>query len=145
MSKSTNNDVETLSVRQRLQRMVFPKEKLDPTPMAVPVRKPLTLREEMQRFIRQEFSQQMEANGMPTFEEEDDFEIEDFDDDPDLTTAYTLQDDVKMLYPEENLPKDDLNGDPTPEDVEGARSADTALNVSEGEFAEPPTSGQATV
>lgn len=108
--KSTKKYV---SIRERLWQTVFPKETLDPTPVAVPVRRPLTLREEMQRFIRTELSQEMAARGEPTFEEEDDFEIDDYDDDLDLTTQYTIPDEmVRVVHPEHDMPADDLNGSP---------------------------------
>jgi len=109
-----------LTIRQRLQQMVFPKEQLDPTPMAVPVKRPLTLREEMQRFIRTELSKEMSEQGHPTFEEEDDFEIEDFDDDGDLVTQYTIPDDqIHYLAPESEQ-------DTQPTDLDGSPGSDSA-------------------
>lgn len=99
-----------LSIRARLWQAVFPKEELDPTPVAVPLRRPLTLREEMQRFIRTELSQEMAKQGEPTFEEEDDFYIED-EEDMDIITAYTIRDDqIHDLKPEEFTPNDTLDG-----------------------------------
>lgn len=102
-----------LTIRERLWQTVFPKEKLDPTPISVPVTRPLTLREEMQRFIRTELSKEMAAHGQPTFEEEDDFDIDDFEDEPDLTTQYTIPDEmVQVLHSETGNDHDDLNGAP---------------------------------
>lgn len=55
-------------------------EKRDDTPRHIPglsdLQKPLTLREEMQRFIRQEISRRADQHGEGSFEEEDDFEID---------------------------------------------------------------------
>lgn len=67
------------------------KETPDPTPVAVPVGhdRPLTLREEMRRFIRNELSQQAQEEGHESFEEFDDFSIP--DEEPDLTSPYTVQ------------------------------------------------------
>lgn len=119
-----------LTIRERLWQTVFPKEKLDPTPISVPVTRPLTLREEMQRFIRTELSKEMAAHGQPTFEEEDDFEIDEFDEDPDLTTQYTIPDEmVQVLHSETGNDHDDLNGAP-----EAHAKPDLDLN----DKAEPP-------
>lgn len=54
-------------------------EELDPTPVSVPLgyQQPLTLQEEMRRFIREEISRAAASGGAGTFEEEDDFDIED--------------------------------------------------------------------
>lgn len=66
-------------------------EQPDPTPVHIPGKSdaPLTLRDEMRRFIRDELSKQVrEESGAGTFEEEDDFE----EDDPsaDLLSPYTV-------------------------------------------------------
>lgn len=57
----------------------------DPTPMAVPAgfKRPLTLAEQVRRLVRSErFQQEMERQGFETFEEADDFDIEDDPVDP---------------------------------------------------------------
>lgn len=84
----------------------------DPTPIVHNVPKPLTLREEMQRFIREELSAQIQEHEMDTdtFEEFDDFEID--DDDPDLTTGYTVSEFTEDPH------GDDLDGKPTKEDLQ---------------------------
>lgn len=53
----------------------------DSTPVEIPLRftKPLTLQEEMRRMLRNEFSMMAQSQGMETFEEADDFEVEDED------------------------------------------------------------------
>jgi len=55
------------------------KENVDPVPKDVGIQQPLTLKEEMQRFVRTELSSQMQAKGFGSFEEEDDFKAEDED------------------------------------------------------------------
>lgn len=91
----------------------------DPTPVEFDAgAEPLTLREEMRRFIKQELSNQAEHSGMESFEEADDFEV----DEPDIfTTEHT----VIELKDEEGRP-DDLEGAPNQEDKEheGAPDAD---------------------
>lgn len=91
----------------------------DPTPVEVGHHEePLTLREEMRRFIRAELSNQAEHSGMETFEEADDFEV----DEPDLfTTEHT----VLEMHEEDGRP-DDLEGAPTKEDQEGSEGAPDA-------------------
>lgn len=56
-------------------------EVLNPEPMALPagVSKPETLAETIRRLVRNEISQQASAGGQETFEEADDFTIEDED------------------------------------------------------------------
>lgn len=51
----------------------------DPTPVEVPIgfRRPLTLQEEIMRFVRREMSQIAEQQGFETFEESDDFDVDD--------------------------------------------------------------------
>lgn len=84
----------------------------DPTPIHIPGKEhppPLSLREEMQRFVRQEVSRVAEQAEAETFEEADDFEIQE---DPDLTSEYT----VHNLQPIEEFPETSLDGEPTEED-----------------------------
>lgn len=71
------------------------------------LQRPPDLREEMRRFIREEISKRAEEAGEPTFEEEDDFEINESEIDLGFS-EYTLVD----MAPEEGQPVDDLEGDP---------------------------------
>lgn len=48
-------------------------EEPDPTPVELVGSRPLTLREQIQLYIREEFSAARQAEGDPSFEEEDDF------------------------------------------------------------------------
>lgn len=108
-------------------------EDIDNTPIHLPgADKPLTLREEMRRFIREELSAQVAATGkVGTFEEEDDFEIDDGE--ADLLSPYTVHD----MAPEMG-PLDDLDGSPTAEDEQSAGPPPTAdqSDNSESETAE---------
>jgi len=56
----------------------------DPTPVEVPVqfRRPPSIQDEIKRFVRMELSARAQANQLETFEEADDFNVE--DDDVDL-------------------------------------------------------------
>ena len=64
-------------------------ETLDPTPVEIPTgfRKPELLAETIQRLIRNDVSQIADKEGYDTFEEADDFHIED-DDSNDPSTVY---------------------------------------------------------
>lgn len=65
------------------------REKPDPTPVELGIPRPLSLQDEMRRFIREEIiSRDMEGKPI-TMEEEDDFDV---DEDPDLTSDYELSD-----------------------------------------------------
>lgn len=74
----------------------------DPTPVEWPagVRRPETLTEQIQRMVRVAVSQQAAAAGMETFEEADDFDIEDEDGDP--TSPYELT----MMQEESRMVRD---------------------------------------
>lgn len=67
----------------------------DQRPVEVPLelRRPLSIQEEIKRFVRQELSRRAEASALETFEESDDFELDDEDDVP--ATQYEL-----ILVPE---------------------------------------------
>lgn len=85
----------------------------DPTPVHIPgksdIPPPLTLREEMRRFVREEVSRAAANHEVETFEEADDFEI---DEEPDLTTPYSVR-----YLTQPDAPESDLEGEPTPEDL----------------------------
>lgn len=72
----------------------------DPTPVARPVRwsPPETLVEQIRRFVRNEFSQQAAAGGFETFEEADDFDVD--DDHPDPQSQWELTADQEDYRPE---------------------------------------------
>jgi len=74
------------------------------------LQKPLTMQEEMQRFIRNTVSHVMEEQGLGTLEEEDDFE-DDFEDD--LLSGYEV-----------NEMEDDYEFGP--KEIEEAKEGDTA-------------------
>lgn len=58
--------------------LVAAAEKLDPVPHELAgAHRPLTLREELQRYVRQQVSQAAVDKGFGSFEDEDDFEIPD--------------------------------------------------------------------
>jgi len=68
----------------------FGRELPDTTPVARPAgfRPPPTLTEQIRRMVRGELSQQAAAAGQETFEEADDFDVD--DDPPDPTTPWEL-------------------------------------------------------
>lgn len=59
--------------RKHLEKVGLGAEVPDPTPVELVGSRPLTLREQIQLYIREEFSAQRSAQGDPSFEEEDDF------------------------------------------------------------------------
>jgi hypothetical protein len=108
------------------------------TPVEIPAGRaaPPSLREEMQRFIREEISRRSQDAGGSSFEEEDDFEIDDSE--IDLTVSqYTLVD----MAPEENQPRDDLEGSPdigTDPLPEGVPQSSPSVDNSEGQPEQAP-------
>lgn len=83
-------------------------EQLDDTPVAVPVNmtnQPLSLREEMQRYVQSAISAAAAQQDFETFEEFDDFHVD--DELPDLTTVYSVV---------EPVINETLDGTPAPGD-----------------------------
>ena len=84
----------------------------DPRPLeaAISTESPLSLRDEMKRFIRQEFSRQAEVQGEESIEDADDFDIEDDDmlysphEYKELQDDYLPEDNVSLL--ERQAPED---------------------------------------
>lgn len=64
----------------------------DPTPLRLPIgfKEPESLQSQIQRMVRGELSRAASENGFETFEESDDFEIED-DDQFDIVTPYEME------------------------------------------------------
>lgn len=62
----------------------------DPTPLEVPLnlRRPLSIQDEIRRFVRIELSRKAEELGTESFEESDDFDID--DDEGDFASPYEL-------------------------------------------------------
>lgn len=71
----------------------------DPTPVAIPLayRGGETIEQKMQRFIRQQLSQRAAEAQHETFEEADDFDV---DEDPELTSPYEIRDAVPEFIAE---------------------------------------------
>lgn len=112
-------------------------EKVDPTPVEVPAfyRKPPTIKEELQRYVRYEISAQAKEEGFETFEEFEDFgpewEPEDDDwysnyeftelDEETIEDAHDIAEDVKARSePEPTPPVEDQSSS----DEGGAVSSD---------------------
>lgn len=75
-------------------------ELLDPTPMAIPVgyKQPETLADQIRRMVRSErLAQEVEAAGFETWEEADDFDV---DDDFDPTSPYEQNFDQDIPLPQ---------------------------------------------
>lgn len=85
----------------------------DQTPVHIPgvtdKPAPLSLREELQRYVRQEMSRQAQEQQLESFDEADDFEVD--DEEPDLTTEYSV---TEMSPPPGSI---SLDGEPTQEDT----------------------------
>ncbi len=95
------------------------KEYPDPKPVHVPGKSdrpdPLSLRDEMRRYIREQISRATEdSDEFESFEESDDFELD--DEVPDLTSEYTVH---ELTMPDSPV-IDDLEGEPTAEDIKSA-------------------------
>ena len=109
------------------------KAKLDVTPVEVPLeyRHPPTIKEELQRYVRYEISRLGEKEGFETFEEADDFEMDDVEE-PDWESEFEV---VDM---EDELPVS-LDGAPSPEEAEAAdRPASETDSAAPAAESEPP-------
>jgi len=64
----------------------------DPTPLEMPagMNRPLTIEEQIQRYVRGHLSRMAAENGQETFEEADDLEMDEYDDPDDIMTPYEV-------------------------------------------------------
>lgn len=94
----------------------FGREIPDTTPIAVPFDfgRPLSLHDQIKRFIRSEISQRAAAAERETFEEADDFDV---DEDPDPFSAY----EIPEAAPEWPGGLKDVDADPPPEPTRKAQ------------------------
>lgn len=104
------------TIRALIQARPTPGERPDPTPIHVPgLGRPLTLQEEMKRYIREEVSRVAIADGSAeSFDESNDFSVR--DDEGDLLSEYS----VHELTPEQEASyaleaKEPESGTATPE------------------------------
>lgn len=69
----------------------------DPTPLAIPVnfRRPPSIEEMIQKYVRTELSTRAQDQGAETFEEADDFDV---DDDPELRSPYEITADHELAH-----------------------------------------------
>lgn len=113
----------------------FGEEICNSEPMAIPLKfqRPTTIQEDIKRFIRAELSQQAEANSYETFEESDDFEVED---DIDFYSPYEFNEAEPMEF-ERGTGVNDARDASTDPPVGPAKQTDGP--VSSGEAAQPST------
>lgn len=90
-----------------------------PVELGMPEDRPLSLREELKRFIREEVSQVAQNRGAETLEEANDFDID--DEETDGLTAY----EVMEMAPEAFIPED-TEGQPEADDLARERSPEGA-------------------
>lgn len=102
------------------------REVVDSTPISVPHnwQRPLSLHEEIKRFVRAELSRAAQDQDVETFEDADDFDI---DEDPDPLSAYELP--LAPLDAPGGVPVEDA--DPPPS--EGEKAPKEAVKASEGQ------------
>lgn len=115
----------------------------DPTPVEVPVafRRPPTMDEMIRAHIRREMSLQAQAQGLETFEEADDFDV---DEDPDPVSEYEVQDMIPEFRDEGGLDGTGKTGgsvEGKPETPTGNKGADASST--EGKSVTAEGSGKA--
>lgn len=112
------------------------KENPDPTPIEVPLhlRRPFSLQEEMRRMIREEMSRAAVSKGAESFEEADDFDV---DDDEELKSEYEL-DEGQIEFPWQEPARPEPPGKPPA----SSGSANGAVpDGAAGAPSSPPTEG----
>jgi len=97
----------------------------DDTPVEIPGKchEPLTLREDMKRFIREEISKQAVDNEAESFEEANDFDIG--DDETPIETQYTVQELVAEPETVDYIPDDTEAPADGAEGAEGSEATET--------------------
>lgn len=131
-------------LRERNANQKYGAETPDPTLHEGYMPRPevLTLKEEMQRFIKAELSAKAEEHGFESFEEADDFDLPEEDAEEELDTPYTVRDAYDPL-----TPFDDLEGDPNADTAqkpaisaeakpEGQRPVSPQMQLSEEQMAQ---------
>ena len=121
------NRIEVATAKSTFWQITFTdvpdgREYPDQTPVEIPAGygQPLSLRDEMRRFIREEMSNQALVDGHETFEESDDFDI---DDEDDYESPYTMQD-MQEIEPIEELEAEG-EAQPSTESQEPDNDSDT--------------------
>lgn len=113
----------------------------DPTPVEVPLFRPLSIHEEMKRFIRSEMSRQAAEAGQESFEEADDFDV---GDDDEIVSPYEMVE-LKEEFPVFPPNAEGAGGPagPTPEPQASPPSLQAAVNAggSPGEPGKPAAAG----
>ena len=110
-----------MSRRKQFWEAVDPGQLMDPTPVEIPPqgKRPLPLKDEIQRMVQTAVSQVAAANGQETFEEADDFE-----EDEELYDLISPHTNVVQMIPE-GMAEDDLNGEPQePQDEKNSPPVD---------------------
>lgn len=98
-------------------------ERPDPTPVEIPLHldRPETFEEQVRRVVQTTLSLQAERQGLPSFEEEDDFDVPDEFEPFDLPTRYEVPDEI----PDEYAEPSDTGSDPvSPEPTVASGSGD---------------------
>lgn len=105
----------------------------DPRPVEVPLsfQRPPSLQEEIKRFVRLELSKRAASQELESFDEADDFDVD--DEDPLPVSAY----EVREMVPE---PGDD-DADPPKADVKHGHQTDQAVAQGEAAAQAPTASG----
>lgn len=108
-------------------------EVLDPTPMALPLgaEKPMSLKEEMLRFIGEQFSRMADTQGEETFNEADDFEMPDSDDWHSPYEMQEMNDEVLPETPPETAPEPSTEQKSTPSDTDPQKEEKTKIDAEE--------------
>lgn len=124
-------------IRIRNQQEAISKENPDPTPVHIPgitdQVPPLTLREEMQRYTREQISAAAAEAGVETIEEANDFEMDEAD--HDMLSVHST---VFITAPEPSLGPESLDG--TPDEAQPHPSVETASEGSEEPSPDPAPS-----
>lgn len=73
-------------------------ELYDPDPLAIPagLKRPLSLREQIQRVLRTEVSAQAVMQGLESFEESEDFDVEDEFDSAEIRSVYEMKEEFPL-------------------------------------------------
>lgn len=103
----------------------------DPRPVEWPanLKRPLTLQEEIQRFVRVEMSQRAAEHGMESFEEADDFDVGDEDE---WQSPYEMTEMQEETPPPTAEPVQGVNREGAPAGVSPSDPKTSSVSVTEG-------------
>lgn len=113
----------------------------DPNPLEVPLFRPLSIHEEIKRFVRSEMSRQAQEQGQESFEEADDFDVGDDDEIQSPYEMVELKEEFPVVQATAEAPGGPVGPTPPAQATPTSLQAAVSPGGSPGEPAKAPAGG----